>query len=471
MKKNLLLFFCLSVLLSFAASGCGKDDVEPVTVPDTLVEESENTEIPKEPVVEEQVNEEPVITEPEEIYPYWDEIHDYSADQQVLAADGAIKNLTIQLGSNPEELHITWFSTSGSKGVVNFRKESGETLSASVKTQGSISAPNYYRNRAVISGLESNTSYQYQVSNGGNNSPVYSYRTGELYPEEFTFTIASDQEIGIGDIDDGVYEIHSTAWRRSLNRMKDQIPDSSFILSLGDHVARKDAPAEYDLFLDQSVLYSTPLMPVVGNHDCTSGFFGDHFYIPNSSHYGLDRGDDGDYWFVYGDVLFMVLNNLSPYDKDDHEDFIVETIEKVPDTKWRVVASHYSPASNVERYQGTAESVDDYFDYAALYDIDLFIGGHDHVYTRSYLMTDDDKFLSTADENEFHNPEGAIYAIFSTATGSLYRDPDGYPWAAVSIQTQHPQISKAHVTENSFTITTYEADTWKQLDTFTIYKD
>ena len=487
MKKHECKSFFWLLIISLFLIGCGKGEIESITVPDTIVENDTEVQAEQTPVPDESTLLTPVVTEtpettptptaptpeitPEETYAFWDQIHDYNSDQPALISNGEIKNLSLQFGDTPEELHITWFSKSGSQGHVNFTELMGESLSATVTTQESISVPGYYRNRAVVSGLNANTSYQYQVGNGTITSPIYNYITQDLYPSDFSFTIASDPEIGLGDLDDNVYEIHSTAWKRSLNRMKEQIPDSKFILSLGDHVARKDAPEEYDLFLDQSVLYSTPLMPVVGNHDAGSGFFGDHFYLPNLSPQGHLNGDDGDYWFVYGNVLFMVLNNLSNCDDIDHELFIIETLKKVPDTKWRVLVSHYSPVSNVERYQGSAESVDDYFDYAERYDIDFFIGGHDHVYTRSFLMTDDDKFLSTADQNEFTDPEGAIYMIFSTATNSLVREPDHYPWAAVSIQTGHPQISKAHVTENSFTITTYEADTWKQLDTVTIYKN
>lgn len=489
MKKYYLLSVAVLCPLLLFLTGC-QEKVEPITVPDTIIENANETDepIPFEEEVSipnqtlpEQTKPESTVPElentstnnpPKTAYTFWDQIYDYSQDQSPLHAEGDIKNLSIQFGNTPEELHITWFSKSASRGYVNFIKATGsDTLSAAVTTQGSVSVPNYYRNRAVITGLEENTSYQYQVGNGSTASPIYTYTTGKFSPTKFTFTIASDQEIGLGDLDENVYEIHSTDWHRALNRMKEQIPDSSFILSLGDHVARKDAPAEYDLFLDQSVLYSTPLMPVVGNHDAGSGFFGDHFYIPNLSPKGHSDGDDGDYWFVYGNTLFMVLNNLSTCDDIDHELFIMETIEKVPDTKWRVLVSHYSPVSNVERYQGSAESVDDYFDYAETYDIDLFIGGHDHVYTRSFLMTDDDEFLSSAEENEFHNPEGAVYIIFSSATSSLFRYPDNYPWAAVSIQTEHPQLSRATVTDNSFTITTYEADTWKELDSITLYKD
>ena len=428
---------------------------------------------PKFPIIKEPID----FTKPAEGFPEaadWTETHDYHADQEALAADGAIKNLSIQLGDTPEELHLTWFSKSSENGAVTFTTEDGKNLIGLVTTKPSISVPGYYQNRAVVSGLEANTYYSYQVANGNAKSPVYSYHANDPYAKEFSFTIVSDQEIGIGDEEDNVLERHSNAWRLSLNRMKERIPDSSFILSLGDQVGISDQPVQYDALLDKSVLYSTPFLPVVGNHDVGSGFWGDHFYPPNISALGTAQGNDGDYWFVRGDVLFMIINTDTVQEKDIHETFIAETIAKNQNVKWRVVASHYSPASNIEKYQGTRESILPTFNYIAeKFDIDLFLGAHDHAYTRSYFLDGEGDPIDAGEgvRGEFHNPDKPLFVVFSTATGSLYREPEGYPWAAVCDQGHVPQISYAHVTENSFSISTYHADSWILLDSFTIYKD
>lgn len=477
MKKSLLSLLFLTAAVSICVFGCGKANAKPITVPDTIVETEEDPE--KEPHAVPQAEqpekpETPSAEEPAAIETNWEDIHNYEADQETLSADGALKNLSIQLGNNPEELHLTWFSRSSAKGSVTFTKDDGKTLSASVSTQGSISVPGYYRNRAVISGLESHASYTYQIGNGGAMSPVYSYQTQDLYSPEFTFTIVSDQEIGIGDEEDNVLAEHGNAWRLSLNRMKEKMPDSAFILSLGDQVGRPDAPAEYDMLLDRSVLYSTPFLPVMGNHDVGSGYWGDHFYPPNLSPIGTSQGNDGDYWFVRGNVLFMVINTSTVQGKDCHEQFLAEAIAQNPDAKWRIVVSHYSPASNIEKYQGTREDIRYTFAYMAEeYEIDLFLGAHDHAYTRSYFLDRDCDPIDHKEglRREFHDPQQALYLIFSTATGSIYREPGNYPWAAVSVQHNAPQISRAQVTEKTFTISTYDADTWTEIDSFTIYKE
>lgn len=480
MKKHIITFTSLLLLFSLCIFGCGKEDSDTSAIPDTIVEETPATDeapleevLPEESVPEEVIPAEPTVTDQSEgSFPFWWELYDYNLDQELLTPDGEIKNLSLQLGNQPDELYLTWFSKSASKGKVKFETDGiFADISAKAVTEPSISVPGYYRNSALIQGLESNTTYTYYVKNGGTVSPTYTYVTGDLKSNDFTFTIAGDPEIGLGDPE--VLPGHRSIWRVILNRMKSQIPESSFLLTMGDQIADPGSSTHYDYFLDNSVLYSTPLIPVMGNHDSGTGFFGDHFSLPNVSPIGTSEGRDGNYWFTKGNALFMVLNNLSPTHSDDHERFVGETIAQNPDAKWRVIISHYSPISMVEKYQGAAESIRASYAYMAeLYDIDLFLGGHDHIYTRSYFIDQNRTPISTELANEFHNPEHPIYVVFNSATNILLRHPDqDYPWSAISVQNDIPQLSRAHVTENSFMITTYDADSWTVVDSFTIYKD
>ena len=488
MKKHSIALFAPLLILCLGLWGCGKDEAEPVTVPDTVVEEVSSEEEPASepttevPAVEEEPTKEAVEDEEEENeeeendYPYWWELYDYNLNQEVLAADGEFKNLTLQPGDEPDELRITWFSKSSSRGKVTFKPEDGSlfsNLSAKAATEPSVSVPGYYRNSAVIEGLESDHVYYYTLKNGGSESPVYKYKTKDLDSTDFTFTIAGDPEIGLGDAE--VLSGQRSIWRVVLNRMKSEIPDSEFIITTGDQVANPSSSVHYDHFLDNSVLYSTPLVPVVGNHDSGTGYFGDHFSLPNMSSIGTESGRDGDYWFTKGNVLFMVLNSMCPQPTEIHEQFIAEAIDANPDAKWRIVISHYSPITMVERYQGVRESIKQVYNYIGdVFDIDLFIGGHDHIYTRGYFIDGDGDPIEGQDEveYEFHNPEEPVYVVFNGATDALLREPDeDYPWAAVCVQNGVPQLTEVHVTENSINVKTHDADSWATIDNFTIYKD
>lgn len=478
MKKYVISLFSLLLILSFGIWGCGKKEIESVTVPDTILEDVaeeptiEETTPPSEESEEGSEEDEEDIEEEEPEYPYWWDLHDYNLDQDVLAQDGEFKNLSLQPGNNPDELYVTWFSRSSSRGKVTFHSDGlFNDIKAKASTQGSISVPGYYRNSALITGLSSNTTYTYQLSNGSSQSPIYTYETGDLYSTDFTFTIAGDPEIGLGDPE--VLPGHRSMWRVVLNRMKSQIPDSSFLISVGDQVANPASSEHYDYFLDNSVLYSTPLVPVVGNHDSGTGYFGDHFSLPNMSSIGHESGSDGDYWFTKGNALFMVLNNMSPQPTEVHEQFVAEAIAANPEAKWRIVISHYSPVTMVERYLGCREAVKlEYAYMSEIYDIDLFIGGHDHIYTRGYFLDNDgDPIEEDAAENEFYNPEGAVYMIAGASTDALLRDPEDYSWSAVSVQNGVAQLCEVHVTEDSIEVTAHDADSWVTIDNFTIYKD
>ena len=147
-KRSYLLMAILLLLISFTYA-CGKEEVEQITIPDTIVEETPSAEevpVPEEP------KEEPIEKPVEEeipVYPYWWDLHDYNNDQPVLTPDGEIKNLSIQPGNQPDELYITWFSRSSSKGKVVFESEGFfSTITANATTEPSISVPKYYRNSA-----------------------------------------------------------------------------------------------------------------------------------------------------------------------------------------------------------------------------------------------------------------------------------------------------------------------------------
>ena len=120
MKKRI--YYSTMMLLIFCLCSCGKKEEENITIPDTVVEETPtiveniNTETIE---IEEEIVEEPIEEIP--TYPYWWDLHDYNEDQPVLAQDNEIKNLSIQPGNQPNELHITWFSKSSTKGKVVYR--------------------------------------------------------------------------------------------------------------------------------------------------------------------------------------------------------------------------------------------------------------------------------------------------------------------------------------------------------------
>jgi hypothetical protein len=99
----------------------------------------------------------------------------------------------------------------------------------------------------------------------------------------------------------------ANGWKETVGIVADQFPEAAFILSAGDQVELKTREYEYTGFFSAPELTSFPVAPAIGNHEGAVNF-DHHFNLPNeSSEYGVNEAG-GDYYFVYGDVLFMVLN-------------------------------------------------------------------------------------------------------------------------------------------------------------------
>ena len=60
--------------------------------------------------------------------------------------------------------------------------------------------------------------------------------------------------------------------------------------------------------LSPEALTSLPVATTVGNHDADNPNYQYHFNVPNLSYLGDNDVVGGDYYFTYGDVLFMMLN-------------------------------------------------------------------------------------------------------------------------------------------------------------------
>lgn len=90
--------------------------------------------------------------------------------------------------------------------------------------------------------------------------------------------------------------------------------------------------------------------------------YSEHFTLPDQSNIGTcDDEGDGDYWFVRGDALFMVLDVMDENKWDDHEEFIADACEANPEVRWKLVFSHYSPYNSYEEYMEKGQEMRPYF--------------------------------------------------------------------------------------------------------------
>ncbi|WP_238859897.1 metallophosphoesterase family protein [Clostridium sp. YIM B02569] len=419
----------------------------------------------------------------------------------------------------------------------------GDDVYNGKKTEGAPTGE--YSNKVKIKGLDPDTQYSYSVSDGqGNWSPVYTITT--LPTDKVTFAAFGDPQIGAFDNSKGTAKSNATGGHKNLNddktgwnnmlKLVTQNKDLNFLFSMGDQIndynylvqPSNSSDGQWyqyrDFFNpDSTVNYmqNMPLAAFCGNHDHQMGeYYGYHYNQPNISKLGATQyGNDGDYWFTAGPVLFLVLN-ANNYGTADHDQFIAEAIKANPNVKWKVATWHQSAYS--EANHNTKNELDDpvltirntWTKMMDKYNIDVVLQGHDHYYTRTAQMlngsavdpntgapetlknSSNASVPGTTNPNATYakkeypdsvtNPKGTVYFTLDSGTGSKYYDFNkgnndtiggsaDHSFSVVGWQGYVPSYSYVSFTDDTFTIKTYAANDYtignqSLIDSYTITK-
>lgn len=417
-------------------------------------------------------------------------VTDYDSEQ--LLSTTPIKYLSLEVGGTDGEIRLNWMSPSSSAGQVSwYTVQNGDLQMVTADCSASQTMPGYYVNKATVTGLQPGMTYAYKVGNdAGGWSPEYKYTVPEGDTKEvFTFLVTSDAEIGQDQYQEE--EVSIEDWDRVVTRLTNYVPEAQFLVHAGDQVAQFGNAEEYSGFLDHLGLYKIPLVPVTGNHDVANKqiaeelgygggpFFYEHFNVPNrSEEYGMSESDkDGDYYFIRGDVLFIVLNSVTAQETDIHEEYVPKVVAEHPDTRWRVIIQHYPAYSSVKRYQDEMDSwIRESLAYICIdNDIDLVISGHDAVYSRSAFI---DRKCAKIDKNYDYasgatvvNPEGTMYVVCGTSSGSLYQGVTPNDNLVFQMQQEQPMAIRFDVTDSELRLRAYTVDDWTVRDEYTIRKE
>ena len=366
-----------------------------------------------------------------------------------------------------------------------------------------------YPCKVTITGLAENTSYKYQYYVNGAWSDTYDYKTQST--DSFSIMYVGDPQIGastnqLGDKNKEYYAMNdSYNWYHTLKNAVSKFPNLSFIMSAGDQINQsgslsKEADAleqqiEYAGFLNPSVLRSLPVATTIGNHDSGSVNYSNHFNYPNKQSSGDRTAAGTDYYFTYGNTLFISIDTNN-YNVSTHENVIKEATEKNPDAKWRVLMFHqdiygsgydHSDSDGIVLRTQLTPVIDKY-------DIDAVLQGHDHTYSRTYQITSDGsehssytKAPSSSDAEAFSSylkdnlcytlttgsddttkaiaPKGTVYFEANSATGSKYYQLIGtqQDYIAARCQSWRPTYSVIDITDTTLTVKTYDAATNEEL--------
>lgn len=431
-------------------------------------------------------------------YATWkDNIWNKKDDQGNLTGEGESydsSRIILTPGKTAKDLGFAWYSQKKGEPAVKIGKK--EDLSDAQEFKGTATEinrsnqKNTYKasNKVTVEGLfEENTTYYYSYTDDVKNpnwSEVQSYTTKKT--TNFQTILVGDPQIGAsgsqgqGTADDINIAVDTFNWNKTLEQVKITAPNASFILSAGDQIdyagtdssdGKNVRESEYAGFTYPALLRMLPLATTIGNHESKGTDYKYHYNNPNSED-GLGSTNSGsDYYFSYGNVLFISLNSNNR-NTVEHRELLKKAVESNPDAKWKVVMFHHDIYGSGQPHSDT-DGANLRALFAPLMDefgIDMCLTGHDHSYARSYLMADGTAIQY--DDSVAINPEGTLYIAAGSASGSKFYKlaTTKQYYIAERSNTQIPTFSTIDFSDESIVIKTYDYNGNKYADDYTLYK-
>lgn len=325
--------------------------------------------------------------------------------------------------------------------------------------------------RVKVDGLDENTTYYYQWNTGDGLSEVCEFTT-KAFSEQTVIVVGDIHMTVDSEEDNNAQSQKGLLWNNALAEALEKYPDTSFLLSPGDTTTTGKTIGEWQTLLMPPVLRSLPLALAIGNHDKKGKTY--HYYtnMPNEyfgkNFFGLDR----DFYFRYGDVLYLVYDSTSG-NAPDHLRMTKEAVSKNKDAKWRIGLLHHG-------IYGAGDCIGDKESEILLtgiftpifesYDLDLVLTGHTHSQGRSHFMYKK-KIVEKAPSGEcFNNPKGIVYINSNCVGDGVIMDYNADYLSFSYLENEFTTYTVLSFKGDKMSVETRRADNSDLLDSFSITK-
>lgn len=395
------------------------------------------------------------------------------------------KNLILTPGVNASKLNFAWYTsgTVAAAGAPNckimYAKKvdmvGGDTFPADPisTTVTGITKPaisGYCSNKVTIN-TQPGTEYVYKIGDINGNWSKNFTTTANGGGTNYNAIFVGDPQIGSGGA-----SADEVAWKKTLLQATTRVPDAAFILSAGDQVNTGSNEGEYTSLTAAPQMQQYPFVPSIGNHDVNDPNWEYHYNTPNMTTLGK-TGAGGDYYFSSGDSLYIVLNTNDGTNVAQHATAVEQAIASHPTSKWRIVMMHQDIYGSGKQHSLKNVMVSLRKSMSAIFDqngIDVVLTGHDHTFTRSYMMLQNKAVKDQAADSSgtLISPKGILYMCGNSSTGSKYYDLASVrgTYAASRSQFNVPSYSTIGINGDKFAISTYRTDSNVEYDAFSFKK-
>ena len=397
----------------------------------------------------------------------WKEVYADLRDENTLP--------TLCVGADQTQLNICWHAAKD-KAEPKVRLAKNASMTDYVEFTGeNTPAENdeQYVCRVTMTGIEENTTYYYQYLGENGWSEAYKYESKGF--DSYKMMVIGDIQIGGQSTDNPEEQSRiGYVWQSVLDEALTKNPDISFLLSAGDNTSTGKAADEWQTLLMPDYTRNLPLALAIGNHDKKGMTYEYYTHMPNEYFGKYFTGLDRDFWFRYGDVLYLIFDACSG-SAADHKAMAEEAVSANPDAKWRIAVMHQAPyAPGIAALEPeTGLLLNAVFQPIFMtYDVDIVFTGHTHMQGRSHFISDGIVVGKAESGKTYTDPNGIIYLNMNACCdqGSM-EDMSAWPHTAYAFENADvTTYSTVEFTDSTMTVKTFRGDNSQLLDSITIEK-
>ncbi len=379
----------------------------------------------------------------------------------------------LNVGADETEIRFCWHLDS-EKAIAEVRFSKNADMSESVTFKGITTQAEKQEQlvcRVTVTGLEENTTYYYQWFTGDNWSEVYKYETKSFANHKAV--IVGDIQIAEDFREDGPTQSDvGFNWNNVLVEALEKNPDISYLVSPGDNTSTGVTVEEWATLLMPKAVRSLPMALAIGNHDKKGEMYNYYTNMPNEYYGKHFTGLDRDFWFRYGDVLYLVFDSTSG-SAPDHIDMAKKAVELNPDAKWRIGVVHHG-------IYGAGDAIGDmetelllttiFAPIFEIYDLDLVITGHTHSQGRSHFMQNRKVIAKAESGKSYTNPEGILYLNSNSVCEKVVMDYEAEHLAYGFIENDVTTYTTLEFEGDTMKLETRRGDNSELLDSIAIEK-
>jgi len=385
-------------------------------------------------------------------------------------------DLFLGVGPDASSANLNWYMPSWQNQQVQVKDASGAITTIDPLEVKLTTTKFEYAAKANLTGLTGGETYRVG-SDAAGWTDWYELNT-QQQSDSWNFLFYGDPQIGSGSL-----ASDAEGWKKALNVSTTAHPDSAFLVSAGDQVNGALNQDEYAAFFAPEELRNYRLAVQNGNHDNDPVAFARHYNLPNAEGYN--------YYYEYNNALIIALDSNS-IDYNGMATFLRKAVAQAGGGKdWIIVTFHHPPyAHSWHAFESKPKQLATRLG-PVLSDlgVDLVLNGHEHMHTRSHLVTgttarptDDPDLTPRGSEVLYYTANSASGSKFYDFASSGTKRHKGMtfeqsvadelvrPEVAYWNQDYTPDYTNVEVTPTKLTLTTYNVDDGSIVDTVSLNK-